>query len=49
MAKMVKCKFCGKEMKDSFFSAEVSYMNMGEDVSVKSYTDVQCGILCDII
>lgn len=39
MAKMVKCKFCGKEMKDSFFSAEVSYLNMGEDVSVPCCED----------
>ena len=39
MAKMVKCKFCGKEMKDSFFSAEVFYLSMGEDVSVPCCED----------
>lgn len=34
MAKMIKCKFCGKEIKDSFFSNEVFYLNMGECVSI---------------
>ena len=39
MAKMVKCKFCGKEMKDSFFSSDVFYLSMGEDVSVHCCED----------
>ena len=39
MAKMVKCKFCGKEMKDSFFSGDAFYLNMGGNVSVPCCED----------
>lgn len=34
MAKMIKCKFCGKELKTGIFSGNAFYLSMGEDISV---------------
>lgn len=36
---MIRCKFCGKEMKDSFFSNEVFYLSMAEGTAVPCCED----------